>query len=482
MPFAALLVLALGLSLLGTLFNLPQRVVDAAPARPDIVMFYMDDFAPYPSRMWDREARTPELARFADQGLEFENAIASTPLCGPSRANLLTGKYSHNNGVTKNDIRPYKPRNSVPVKLGNKGYKTVFVGKHINRLAKEYPSRRSMRRLSSNWDRFDAIWENQGKFYDWRQYRKNGTRSYGNGAYSHSSYRAAQRAVKHIKSTPRGQPLFLVVSLVDGHIPMTPMKRFRNHPSCQIMAPWDGPAFNEADVSDKPEHIRKTPRLSEPSYGLRKRCEQALTVDWVVGQVRKELKQRGRVDNTLQILTSDNGWLMGDHRLEGKVHPYATPVPLYMRWPAVLGDEKRVIREPVSNVDFGRTFCALAGCTMPASDGKNLVPLIKGRKERIDRRYLYTEMLHASRWFGRRPSARPAWSGVETTLGYSNTLWAFTRYRTGEEELYDISADPHRLENLAGNPAYADVLADLRGFRNQVWDRDRVKWRTKLSL
>ncbi len=481
MHLGALLVLALALSLMGTLFNLPRSVAEAAPARPNIVMFYMDDFAPYPTRMFDRDGRTPELARFVDQGLVFENAIVSSPLCGPSRANLLTGRYSHNSGVTKNDIGPYQPRQSIARKLGKRGYRTAFVGKHINRLRHAYPTRSSMKRLSASWDRFDVIWENQGKFHDWRQYRKSGNRRYGKVGTHHSSYQAARRAVQHIRNTPAGKPVFLLVSLVDGHIPLTPMQRFRDDPSCAYIAPWEGPAYNEADVSDKPYHIRATPPFPGSSYPLQARCEQARTVDYVVKQVNKALKRSGRHHDTLQILTSDNGWLMGDHRLEGKTHPYSTWVPLYMRWPKVLGNERRVIEEPVSNVDFARTFCALAGCKVSNSDGRNLLPLIKGTKANLDRRFLYVELLHASRWKSTFEWARPAWAGVETTPAYDPVRrWAFTRYETGEEELYDLSADPHRLNNLAARPAHAGTLADLRGFWRKVWGQDKVTWRSRL--
>jgi N-acetylglucosamine-6-sulfatase len=476
------IVVGLVLALMGTLFNLPQRTVEAAPAKPDIVLFYIDDFAPYPVRLWDDPSRTPELARFANKGLDFRNAIASTPICGPARANLLTGKYGHNNGVTQNEMHQYDPRNSIGPKLGNRGYKTAFVGKHINRLKQEYPTRKAMQRLSSGWDRFDVIWENQGRFFDWTQYRKSGTREYRNGSLQHSTYVSAKRAAEIIENSKRSKPLFIVVSLFDGHKPMTPLKRFKGDPACNGIGRWSGPAFNEANVSDKPRHMRATPKLSFGGYPLRKRCEQLLTVDWAVATVRQALKRSGRLSNTLQILTADNGWLMGDHRLEGKTYPYATSVPLYMQWPAVIGNAGRRVKEPVSNVDLGRTFCALAGCAIPKSNGRSLLPLIKGTSDRLERKFLYVEMLHANRHYPGRARARPAWAGVETTLNYSDTLWAFTRYQTGEEELYDLSHDPHRLKNLVGKPAYADVRRELRGFWKQVWDRDGVHWKGKVRV
>ena len=326
-------VIAVVLAVLGTLLNLPQRAVEAVAKKPDIVLFYLDDNAPHPARMWNDPTRTPNLAKFANHGLEFRNAIASTPLCGPARANLLTGQVSHNNGVTQNDIKPYDQRATISPKLRNKGYKTAFVGKHINRLRPVYWSRSRMAALSNDWSSFDIIWEKQGRFYGWEQYRKTATIQYHLGPTDHSSYQAAKRASWIIRNTKKGKPLFLVVALYDGHVPLTPMQRFQNHPACADIGSWSGPAYNEADVSDKPRWVRAQPRLTAAALDLRDRCESLLTSDWVVGHVVQALVDSGRNHNALQILTADNGYLMGDHRLVGKGSTFATDVPLYLRWP-----------------------------------------------------------------------------------------------------------------------------------------------------
>ena len=476
---STLLALALALSVAGALLGSPMRAVEVVPARPDIILFYIDDWAPYPARMWNSNARTPNLARFANRGLVFRNAIASTPLCGPSRANLLTGRYGHNNGVTRNNLASYAGSEEISTRLQGAGYRTAFIGKHMNGLARAYPTRSRMEAISSKWDDFDVMWHDQGRFYDWRQYRKRGTRSYGEQPNDHSSYQAAQRAVKVIDSTPGDQPVFMVISLYDGHDPNQPMPRFVGQPACRNMA-WHGPAYNERVVDDKPRYVRNRNRIGLPSYSLRTRCEEALTVDWVVGRVHRALKSSGRSSNALQILTADNGYLMGDHRLVGKTYPYDTWVPLYMRWPAVLGWSRRVVNEPVSNVDLASTFCDLAGCLMPDSDGLSLAPLMEGTHDRLDRSFLYSEMLHPGPSFGRSAGGRPAWMQVHSTRRYADRLWSFTRYHTGEEELYDISTDPHRLRNLAGKPAHAGVLADMRGFWRHVRGRGDVRWKGNL--
>jgi arylsulfatase A-like enzyme len=125
-------------------------------------------------------------------------------MCGPSRGNILTGRYAHRTGIVANDIRPYRQANTISPKLRSAGYKTIFIGKHINKLRKRYPTKAAMAELASGWSRMDAIWENGGLYYDWRQYRKGSmVKKYGQGEKSHSTYQAVQRAVAHIKSTPR---------------------------------------------------------------------------------------------------------------------------------------------------------------------------------------------------------------------------------------------------------------------------------------
>lgn len=273
----------------------------------------------------------------------------------------------------------------------------------------------------------------------------------------------------------------MVVSLYDGHKPLTPMRRFEGDPRCRDIAGWSGPAYDEADVSDKPSWVQQYPRLTASSFDLTARCESLLTSDWVVGQVRKALMDAGRIGNTLQILTADNGISMGDHRLRGKLTPYTTSVPLYMRWPKVLKGARRTVKEPVANVDLAPTICRLAGCAMPRADGISIWPLIKGWKSQLDRQFIFTEMLHGDVYYSSNPKGRPPWAGVESTRKYSDTLWVYARYKGGEEELYNISKDPHHLNNLAGKPAFRFVLRDMRRFHDQVWKRDGVSFRYKLQ-
>ena len=311
-----------------------------------------------------------------------------------------------------------------------------------------------MKTLANDWSQLDVIWENQGRFYDWRQYRKGGNSHFGS-ADTDPTPRTRPRARPSSTSARRRRASACSWSCrsMTGTLPLEPMRRFEGDPRCADLSGWSGPATTRP-TSPTSRPTCSTSRLGTAAYDLQDRCESLLTSDWVVGQVRQALKETGRLGNTLQILTADNGFLMGDHRLEGKLTPYSTSVPLYMRWPRVLGGRKKVVLEPVANIDLAPTICALAGCTMPKADGRSLVPLIKGQRKKVGRKFIFTEMLHAESSTSIGPRAARPGPASSPRTEYSDTLWAYARYSTGEEELYNISRDPHHLRNLAGKPAF----------------------------
>jgi arylsulfatase A-like enzyme len=432
-----------------------SSVPDAAP-RPDIVVIYVDDFPQQLTELWSDPTRTPALARFVDDGLWLEAASGSTPTCCPGRVNTLTGTWGHRSGVTENDMAAYDPADTIAVRLQEQGYRTYFGGKFLNRLPRYVRPPSSVERYAAGWDEFDVGLTNHGAYYDYPLWtRSDGRVRHGDAETDHSTYVVTNLMTEHIRATPPEEPIFAFLSLFDGHAPYEPMPRFVGDPACTDVAPWAGPAYDEADVSDKPAWVQALPRLAEPAYDLRTRCEEVLTIDWAVAEVTAALEEAGRLDDTLLVFTADNGYLIGDHRITDKLVPYATPVPLYVRWPARWGDEARTIDEPVSNVDLAPTFCALAGCDPGDVDGLDLTSLLDGEVTALGRRFIYEEYLHTKR-------DRPAWYGLRTTGGYApDGRWAYTEYDTGEVELYDLVADPWQLENVAGAPEHAALRDDL---------------------
>jgi arylsulfatase A-like enzyme len=467
-----ILVIALALSVVGLATDLPRNAAAAEAAdRPDIVVIYMDDFSPLATWLWSDPDRTPALARFVDEGLWLENANGSTPLCCPARVNVYTGLYSHNSGVYRNDMGPYDPGDTVAVKLQDAGYVTIFAGKFLHLFRRYTPTPDSVLPYAMGWTTFDAIWEDQGKFHDYRLWTRGGTSYHGRSARDHSTRVVTQRISRQIRNAPADEPLFVFASLFNGHTPHTPLRRFKDHPKCRDVRPWRGPAYDERDVSDKPAYVRSRPRLKRARFSLTERCEEAMSVDWAVARIRAALEETGRLENTLLVFTADNGFLYGDHRIVGKSVPYSTPVPMYALWPRRWGSEPRVISEPVSNVDLAPTFCAIAGCTVDDADGLDLMPLLDGTTDRLGRQFIYQERLAYSEGF-------PRFINIRTTRAFdAETFWDYTEYSTGERELYDLTADPHQLQNLAQLPVHAGRVSELHQLLQQgVVEPDDVRF------
>jgi arylsulfatase A-like enzyme len=187
-----------------------------------------------------------------------------------------------------------------------------------------------------------------------------------------------------------------------------------------------------------------------------------LAVDELTKALVREQKHRGRHDDTVYVLTADNGVAWGIHRLpQRKGVPYATPVPLVFSWPAHWGDEVVEIDEVVSNIDLAPTLCALAGCEMgpfkdgrETADGLSLLPLLEGESDSLER------MLVREERSGPYADA-PPFKAIRTTSRHPLGRWHYIEWGTGERELYDSSEDPWELTNLARDEAYGDVLEQL---------------------
>jgi arylsulfatase A-like enzyme len=430
--------------------------------RPNVVVLYLDDVSPKTPWLWSNRERTPNLARFRQKGVEFRHAVGSTPLCGPSRATLLTGQYSHNHGVTGNNLRGFDPSDTLATRLQDVGYQTMLVGKAGNGIEDDAPRRRDVERQAQGFDHYDVIWKRpvkfEGQFYGYSMWTRNGVLRKGYRSQDHSTYVVGQRLADHIREARPDQPLFAIASLNSGHEPNTPFRWHEDAEACERVAPYRAPSYNEKNVSDKPAYIRKLPRLKRASFDLRSRCEEFLGVDATLRRIRGALHETGRLRNTLFVLTADNGYLMGDHRMPGvgdKWWPHAIPVPLYFLWPEVLGNERRTVHEPVSSVDLPVTICALAGCELADADGLDITPLLRGEAARLDRDYLYLELL-------RPREEMPPWYGLLTTRAFDeDVLFQYVEYRSGERELYNLTRDPYRLHNLAAKERKNVLLEEL---------------------
>ena len=226
------------------------------PARPNIVMVMLDDLGPHDGRLFSADIMPNLHELVVSQGIRFTDFHAEVPLCGPSRANLLTGQHAHNSGAASNDGQQLDPTTTIATELSEAGYHTAYAGKYLNGYRQLTPDRRD----PPGWSAFDVIDSNQGKYY-WYQIRdrEGGVTQHRTDAADYSTDVIADIAVERLGEVPADQPLFSLIAPFTPHEPNLPAPRHVGDPRCADLEPWAPPEYDEADVSDKPAYIRDAP-------------------------------------------------------------------------------------------------------------------------------------------------------------------------------------------------------------------------------
>ncbi len=168
----------------------------AKPARPDIIVVYIDDVPPIDGRFWAM-GRTPNIRKYIiDDGLTFRNAVDEAPLCCPARANLLTGLHTHNNHVTINDASQFDPSETIATELQDVGYRTAWIGKYLNRYISIHGA--AHHAYEAGWDVFEPMSGGSYGYFYWHKGDRNHTRPAG-----HSMQLVQQLSVATLRSAPR---------------------------------------------------------------------------------------------------------------------------------------------------------------------------------------------------------------------------------------------------------------------------------------
>jgi len=241
--------------------------------------------------------------------------------------------------------------------------------------------------------------------------------------------------------------VFLYFSPPAPPTPATPPARYAS--ACEGVSFPHTDAFNEADVSDKPDYIASRPPLTDRNQDGMDRlflnqCRSLLAVDDAVATILDALSDTGRLGNTLVLFTSDNGTELGEHRWRLKKVPYeeSIHVPLVARFDPVTAGVARSDAHLVTNLDFAPTFADAAGLETPATDGTSLLPLLERASTSWRARFLIEHRDNGN------------FVEVPTYCALRNQRFVYVDYATGEEELYDLRADPMELTNLADDPAW----------------------------
>jgi N-acetylglucosamine-6-sulfatase len=416
----------------------------AASTPPSIILILTDD-----QRYDGLDHMAAVKRQLVAKGVSFEDAFVSDSYCCPSRATILTGTYSHTNGIygdsprTDGGFRYFKDSTTIATVLQAHGYRTALMGKYMNGYSQVHA-----RYVPPGWDRWFAF--TSEPYFGFTVSDQGTNVRYGPDDYQTDVLSA--QAVQFIDSTPPGQPLFLYWAPHAPHAPATPAPRYAN--ALRNLPPSRPPNYNEEDVSDKPAYVRALPLMSKHTQAqiddLRRQMYRTLlSIDDATQEMLSALASTGRLHNTMVVFMSDNGLLIGNHRFHAKkTVPYeeSVRVPLIIRWDDAKWHES-VDDHIVANVDLAATWAEAAGTTMPGSEGMSLLPILEDP---------------SGPWRDELLLEHAEWSDVPAYCGVRAERYDYYQYSTGEEELYDLTNDPWQLQNVAGDPGYQSTLAHLR--------------------
>ncbi len=462
LAIAAMLALAAGLAV-GVREH--GNSAQAAPPvqRPNVLVLETDD-----QTLAEMQVLPNVKRLIGDQGVTFDNNFDSFSLCCPSRASFLTGQYSHNNGVRGNappqgGYQALDKSNTLAVWLQRGGYYTVHLGKFLNGYGRQNPTE-----IPPGWSEWHgAVDPTTYRYYNYTLNEGGTLHTYcatpQPSCYQTDVYR--DKANEIIRRRATQGPFFLWVAFLGDHSGApreaddppqlgTPVPAPRHHDALKGTPLPRPPSFNEADVSDKPQIIRRRPLLNERQIAAiqenwQQRRETLMSVDEAIASIVETLRQTGALDHTLILFTSDNGFFHGEHRVSnGKVLWYEPSIhlPLLMRWTGNTSLPRGVHRSQLAlNVDDTETILDAAGVKAGRTqDGVSLLPFWHDAGKEIGRDLLIDNSPGAGHFDGIR------------TLHYK-----YAEYANGDRELYDLSKDPEELQSQHANPAYDALKVSL---------------------
>ncbi|HNO93045.1 MAG TPA: sulfatase [Anaerolineales bacterium] len=458
--------------LLSSCSNASKKVtVLPVEVRPNIILILADDL--------DQKLGTtdymPNLKTYLiDRGTTIENFLITTPMCCPSRINLLRSQYTHNHTVFNNTapnggfpkfFETGFEKSTLPVWLQAAGYRTALIGKYMN----AYPLADNRTYVPPGW----SEWYSPGKknAYDGFDYylNENGYLvPYPPSQENFFTDVMSRKGVDFIERAAQDNtPFFLMLSTFAPHEPSTPAPRHQNLLP-DISAPRL-PSFNEEDVSDKSFDMSHNPLLSEDDIKkiderYRQRVLSLLSVDEMIPEIIDVLKNNGLLENTYIIFTSDQGFTLGEHRIiEGKSSFFEEDivVPFVVRGPNISEGEK-ITGELATIIDIAPTISSWAGVIPPDFvDGKSFAGLLD--KNSVKSSHIRNNFLLEMYAFkGEEQGSKfpnifatlvfPPLSEKENIpkmSGLRTLEYTYLERPDGFIELYNLTQDPYQLQNLA---------------------------------
>ena len=448
--------------------------VRAADTRPNILYIMADDHAAHAiSAYGSKINKTPHIDRLGKEGMRFSQCLVTNSICTPSRAAILTGKYSHINGVPV--FNTFDGKQPTLAKLLQKaGYHTGMIGKW---------------HLGSEPTGFDYwnILPGQGIYHKPVLFEMGTRKVYDN----YVTDVITDLSLDFITKRPKDKPFFLMCHHKAPHRPWDPDEKHRKmFENVEIPEPE---TFNdeylgksaaaaeatmridrdltERDVKVKPPEGLNGVALKKWKYQryMRDYLACVASIDDNIGRMLEYLEKNGLAENTVVIYTSDQGFFLGDHNWFDKRFMYEESIkmPFLVRWPSKV-KPGTVNDGMILNVDFAPTLIDAANVKVPDDmQGKSFLPLLKGEKPKDWRTSMYYRYYH----YPMHHKVQPHF-GVRTEkhkLIYFNKI--------DEWEMYDLEKDPKEMKNLYKDASQAETIKKLKEemyrLKKEVKDEDQ---------
>lgn len=492
-----------------------------ASDRPNIVFVFSDDHATQAISAYGGHlaeiAPTPYLDKLAAEGMLFQRCMVTNSICGPSRATILTGKYSHKNGFFMNEKTRFDgSQQTFPKLLQKVGYETALIGKW--HLASD----------PTGFDHWDIL-PGQGSYYNpdfinpdgkyrvegyvsevitdkakrWLEKERDPEKPFILMVQHKAPHRAWDPAPKYLTAfddvtIPEPDTLFddysgrgtaardqdmtiektmtmgrdLKVKELDetGNFVYGAMGRMTE----EQKAMWDA-AYQKKNEAMLAANLtgKELVRWKYQRY-LKDYLRCIKSVDESVGELQAYLESSGLAENTVFIYSSDQGFYLGEHGWFDKRFMFdeSYRTPLLVRWPGVV-EPGSVNSDLVSNLDFAQTFLDIAGAEIPEDmQGGSLVSILKGR---IPKHWRMSHYYHYYEY--------PGWHMVHRHEGvYDGRYKLMNFYDLGEWELYDLETDPQEMKNQYENPDLAKVRESLHRELEQLREKYEVPENEKQDL
>lgn len=431
---------------------------------------------------------SPRLDALAENGALFENAIAQSPVCSPSRGSFLTGRYPMTCRQRQNGADIPATELLVTKIFHDAGYYCGLSGKlHISACNPKSGCTRMERRIDDGYDEFywshdtSASWGLHNAYWAWLKekygvsyHTENTPQSrfaqFGMPAEQHQSYWCAEKAIEFIRARKgSGRPWLFSVNTYDPHHPFDPPREFLEPYLAHINdipLPEYVPGEEETKtVWQKYEHTGAYghhagfdyTEMNDTDHRVVRAAYWAMCdmLDAQVGRMIDALRETGQLENTIIIYHSDHGEMLGDHGVYLKgpfFYEGCVRVPLIISWPGHIPHAR--YRQTVQLMDLPETLLELCGLPQPVRmQGKSLCPLFKDGTLAF-RESAYCEYMNAMPW----QTDPKAFASMVRTEGWKLVV---SHSRKGEGELYDLSSDPGEHRNLYGDPRFLPQKAGL---------------------